>query len=155
MKKYFLSVRTENKSGVLSKIAGLLRRKLFNIDSLTVGRTFDAQISQFTIVIFGEKNEAEKAAAVIANLVEILSVRILSRPIVREIVLARFSKKNFCAKKIADEKILQKKIAENKNEIIFEFVDTSQNLEKFAQKIAEKKIEIREWARSGVIAIEK
>jgi len=155
MRKYFLSVRAENKSGVLSKIAGLLRRKLFNIDSLTVGRTFDAKISQFTIVIFGEKKEAEKAAAVIANLVEILSVKILSRPILREIVLARFAKKNFCEKKISRAKILQKKIAENENEIIFEFVDTSQNLENFLKILKKENTEIREWARSGVIAIEK
>ena len=39
----------ENEPGVLNRIASLFRRRAFNIDSLTVGRTHKPHISRMTI----------------------------------------------------------------------------------------------------------
>ena len=42
-RKHVLSILVENKSGVLTRIAGLFARRGFNIDTLTVGPTDDDQ----------------------------------------------------------------------------------------------------------------
>ncbi|HTC59511.1 MAG TPA: acetolactate synthase small subunit, partial [Solirubrobacteraceae bacterium] len=43
-RKHVLSILVENKSGVLTRIAGLFARRGFNIDTLTVGPTEDEQV---------------------------------------------------------------------------------------------------------------
>ena len=41
----------ENEPGVLNRIASLFRRRAFNIDSLTVGRTHKPHVSRMTICV--------------------------------------------------------------------------------------------------------
>ena len=54
MEKHILSVLVRNSSGVLTRVSGLFSRRGFNIDSLTVGRTEEEDISRMTIVIAGD-----------------------------------------------------------------------------------------------------
>ena len=49
--RHVLSVLVENKSGVLSRVAGLISRRGFNIESLSVGPTEDPTMSRITIII--------------------------------------------------------------------------------------------------------
>ena len=49
-------VYVENKPGVLSRVASLFRRRAFNIDSLTVGRTEKPDVSRMTIVVDAEES---------------------------------------------------------------------------------------------------
>ncbi len=49
--KHTLVALVENKPGVLNRIASLFRRRNYNIDSLTVGRTHRPDISRMTIVM--------------------------------------------------------------------------------------------------------
>ena len=49
--KQTLVALVENKPGVLNRVASLFRRRNFNIDSLTVGRTENPDISRMTIVV--------------------------------------------------------------------------------------------------------
>jgi acetolactate synthase I/III small subunit len=58
--KHTLSVLVENQPGVLSKVAGLFSRRGFNIDSLAVGVTQDADISRMTIVVDGDEHIVEQ-----------------------------------------------------------------------------------------------
>lgn len=157
--RHILSVFSQNKPGVLSRIAGLLRRKLFQIDSLTVGRTNNPHVSRFTIVIEGGADDAQKIANLLDKLIEILSVKVLPADcITREIVLARLRINNEAEAKLLheiEEDILTKEIKKEKDEVIIELVDTSQRLESFLKKIKEAHIEILDWVRSGVIAMDK
>ena len=160
MQKHILSVLTENKSGVLSRISGLLRRKLFNIHSLTVGVTQDPNISKFTIVISGDLTRANQAASLIEKLVEILSVKILDikNTIFREIVLAKLKVKTKKEKDFLhtiEKEVLTKEIYHSKDILYLELIDTSKKLESFLKKLKTTNIEIKDWVRSGVIAIEK
>ena len=59
MKKIY-SVLVENRSGVLCKVAGLFYRRMFNIDSLSVGETEDANISSMTIVSTGSERTLQQ-----------------------------------------------------------------------------------------------
>nr|MBP8974948.1 acetolactate synthase small subunit [Anaerolineae bacterium] len=55
--KRTLVALVENKPGVLNRVVSLFRRRNFNIDSLTVGRTENSAISRMTIVV---EADAEK-----------------------------------------------------------------------------------------------
>jgi len=65
--KRTLVALVENKPGVLNRVASLFRRRNFNIDSLTVGRTENSAISRMTIVV---EADAEK----IRTLVNVIQV---------------------------------------------------------------------------------
>lgn len=49
--KAILSALVENKPGVLNRVVSLFRRRNFNMDSLTVGRTHYDDVSRMTIVM--------------------------------------------------------------------------------------------------------
>ncbi len=156
--KQILSVLVQNNAGVLSRVTSLLRRKCFNIDSLTVGRTHDDTISRITIVVYGDLDEAQKIALQLDRLIEIVSVQILEpeQSIVREIALARFKPHNNAEeKKLLTEvqKIFHTEIYRNEDEVCVELIDTTQGLDDFLSHIKKTDIEILEWIRSGVIAI--
>ena len=49
--KHILSVLVENKPGVLSRVTGLISRRGFNIESLSVGPTEDPTMSRVTAIV--------------------------------------------------------------------------------------------------------
>ncbi len=74
MSKHTLSVLVENKPGVLARIAGLFSRRGFNIDSLAVGPTEDADVSRMTIVVNVEELPLEQVTKQLNKLVEVLKI---------------------------------------------------------------------------------
>ena len=64
----------EDKPGVLNRVASLFRRRAFNIESLTVGRTDVAGISRMTVVIDSDQVSAERVTAYLYKLVNVLRV---------------------------------------------------------------------------------
>ncbi len=64
----------EDKPGVLARVAGLLRRRAFNIESLTVGRTQEPGISRMTIVVDSDRTDAEKVLQNLNKLVNVIDV---------------------------------------------------------------------------------
>jgi acetolactate synthase I/III small subunit len=67
-------VYVENKPGVLSRVVSLFRRRAFNIDSLTVGRTEKDDVSRMTIVTEADSDQARRIVANIYKLVNVLLV---------------------------------------------------------------------------------
>ncbi|GAB6099896.1 acetolactate synthase small subunit [Halanaerocella petrolearia] len=67
--KHTLSVLVANESGVLARIAGLFSRRGFNIDSLSVGRTENEDISRITLVVDGSNRELEQVTKQLNKLV--------------------------------------------------------------------------------------
>ena len=64
----------EDKPGVLARVAGLLRRRAFNIESLTVGRTQEPGISHMTIVVDSDQTSAQKVAQHLNKLINVIGV---------------------------------------------------------------------------------
>lgn len=77
-KKHILVALVENKPGVLNRVANLFRRRNFNIDSLTVGRTHRSHISRFTIVVDATRGDAYRIAANLLKLVNVIDVETVS-----------------------------------------------------------------------------
>ncbi|WP_119066024.1 acetolactate synthase small subunit [Aggregatilinea lenta] len=70
--KQTLVALVENRPGVLNRVASLFRRRNFNIDSLTVGRTENPEISRMTIVV---DHDAEKVGNQLSKLVNVIEVQ--------------------------------------------------------------------------------
>ena len=64
----------EDKPGVLNRVASLFRRRAFNIESLTVGRTDVPGISRMTVVIDSDQVSADRVTAYLYKLVNVLQV---------------------------------------------------------------------------------
>src|ERR1700731_2556472 len=65
-------VYVENKPGVLTRVASLFRRRAFNIDSLTVGRTEKPEVSRMTIVVDADRDQTLRVEANLYKLVNVL-----------------------------------------------------------------------------------
>ena len=84
-------VYVENKPGVLTRVASLFRRRAFNIDSLTVGRTEKPEVSRMTIVVDADRDQALRVEANLYKLVNVLLVEnVTGKPsICRDLVIVK------------------------------------------------------------------
>lgn len=68
-------VYVEDKPGVLARVAILFRRRAFNIDTLTVGRTEVPGVSRMTIVVDTDEHGARRIEANLYKLVNVLRIQ--------------------------------------------------------------------------------
>ncbi|MCS7069938.1 MAG: acetolactate synthase small subunit, partial [Anaerolinea sp.] len=69
----------ENRPGVLNRVASLFRRRNFNVDSLTVGRTHKSHFSRMTIVVDATRTDAHRLASNLLKLVNVVDVANVSQ----------------------------------------------------------------------------
>jgi acetolactate synthase-1/3 small subunit len=74
-RKHVLSILVENKSGVLTRIAGLFARRGFNIDTLTVGPTDDEEVSRVTLTVDGALHPIDQVTKQLHKLINVLKIR--------------------------------------------------------------------------------
>jgi acetolactate synthase-1/3 small subunit len=72
--KRTLIAQVDNKPGVLNRVASLFRRRMFNIESLTVGQTERPEVSRMTIVVDSTKTDSQKVAQNLCKLVNVIKV---------------------------------------------------------------------------------
>lgn len=72
--KHILVALVENEPGVLNRVASLFRRRNFNIDSLTVGRTENPDVSRMTIVLDSNVTRADQVKKNLYKLVNVIQV---------------------------------------------------------------------------------
>lgn len=71
---YTIIAITENKPGVLYRIADLFLRRKINIESLTVTEIETKGISRFTIVVKTDKSLVEKIVKQLYRIIEVIKV---------------------------------------------------------------------------------
>ena len=83
------SILVENKPGVLSRVTGLVSRRGFNIDSLSVAPTEDPTKSRITVVVMADDVAYEQISKQLNKLVSVYKVNDLTAEpaIERELVL--------------------------------------------------------------------
>ncbi|MCE8427289.1 MAG: acetolactate synthase small subunit [Candidatus Methanoperedens sp.] len=72
--KHTLAILVENKPGVLTRVAGLFSRRGFNIESLAVGVTENADTSRITIVVSGDDHILEQVEKQLNKLIDVIRV---------------------------------------------------------------------------------
>ena len=146
----------ENEPGVLNRIASLFRRRAFNIDSLTVGRTHRPHISRMTIRVVAGPEYAMKIATNLQKLVNVIDVRVLDNEPHVERDLALIKVRNDDAEsrntitEICDR--YPARIVDVGPEVaIIEMVGTESILEEFIEEV--RPTGIVEMIRTGVVSM--
>ena len=86
-----ISLLVENKPGALMRVTGLLSQRGYNIESLTVARTLDPELSRMTITVEVDSSLREQVIKQMNKLINVLQATDLSDSpaVVRELVLVR------------------------------------------------------------------
>ncbi len=74
MHQHTLVVLVEDHPGVLNRVVSLMRRRSFNIDSITVGHSETPGVSRMTIVVRGADDLVEQVSKQLYKLMEVLKV---------------------------------------------------------------------------------
>jgi len=89
---HILSVLVQNKPGVLARIAGLISRRGYNIESLAVGPTESPEMSRMTLQVNVDDVVLEQITKQLNKLIEVLKIVELEDSAVRrELVLVKVS----------------------------------------------------------------
>ncbi len=91
MSKHIISVLVQNQPGVLAHIAGMFAARGFNIDSLVVGRTEDADFSRMVIASTGDDQTMEQIRKQLGKIVPVVKVQDLSEQdiVERDLLMVR------------------------------------------------------------------
>src|SRR4029077_4154162 len=86
-----ISLILENKPGSLMRVTGLLTQRGYNIESLTVARTLDPEVSRMTIVVDVDANRRQQVIKQMNRLINVLQATDLteSPAVTRELLLIR------------------------------------------------------------------
>jgi acetolactate synthase-1/3 small subunit len=86
-----ISLLLENKPGALMRVTGLLSQRGYNIESLTVARTLDPQLSRMTIAVDVDSTQRQQVIKQMNKLINVLQATDLTDlpAVVRELVLVR------------------------------------------------------------------
>lgn len=90
-KKHILILLVADKPGVLNRVASLLRRRNFNIDSIAVGHSNQPNISRMTIVVQGDNERVEQVRKQLDKLIEVVKIVDITsdNPVCRELALIK------------------------------------------------------------------
>ena len=76
--RHVLSALVQNQPGVLAHISGMMASRGFNIDSLAVGETEDANLSRMTFVVKGDDGVLDQVRKQLDKVVTVVKVHDIS-----------------------------------------------------------------------------
>lgn len=146
----------ENEPGVLNRIASLFRRRAFNIDSLTVGRTHKPHVSRMTIRVDAGPEYAKKIATNLQKLVNVIDVKVLDHEphVIRDLALIKVRNDDAESRNTITEICDQypARIIDVGPEVaIIEMIGTEELVEEFIEQV--RPVGIVEMIRTGVVAM--
>lgn len=146
----------ENEPGVLNRVASLFRRRGFNIDSLTVGRTHKPHVSRMTIRVDAGPEYAKRIATNLHKLVNIIDVKVLDNEphVVRDLALIKVRNDDAESRNTITEicdRYPARIIDIGPEVAIIEMVGTEELIETFISEV--KPVGILEMIRTGLVAM--
>lgn len=153
--RHTISILVENKSGALTRIAGMFSGRGFNIDTLNVGPTLDPTTSRMTIVVRGDDKVLEQVSKQLDKLVDVIDVQDFrdEEYVDRELMLMRVvatTKTRAEVMQICD--IFRAKIIDVQPETLaIEVTGTDGKISKFLMLM--ERFGIKELTRTGKIAL--
>lgn len=96
MKQRIISFIVTNQPGVLSRVSGLISRRGYNIESLTVGVTHDISLSRITIVMCANEQVTQQVIKQLNKLIDVKHVKELyvGKQTLSEVALIKISSHN-------------------------------------------------------------
>jgi len=151
-----LSIRVENKPGILFKVTNLFRARNFNIDSISVGVMENPEFSKMTITTVGTEKQIAQIVKQLDKMIDTIEVKRLDEKesVYKELVL--FKVKLSDASDSAEINKLANTFGakihnEQENSLIVELTSTPDEIKSFEESI--KSFGILDSARTGVTAL--
>lgn len=153
--RHVISALVQNKPGVLAHIAGMFAARGFNIDSLVVGRTEDAELSRMTIVAGGDDKVLEQIRKQLGKVIDVVKIRDFADLdyVERDLMLCRVHAPPEKRSEVVDVvNLFRGRVVDvARNSLLVELSGPEQKIEAFVDLI--RPYGIRELARTGVIAM--
>jgi acetolactate synthase-1/3 small subunit len=157
LETHTLSILVDNEPGVLSRIAGLLSGRGYNIESLTVSETeHEAHLSRFTIVTTGTPMVLEQIKNQLERMVpvhRVVDLTVIGEPLERELALVKVAgtgEKRIEALRLAE--IFRASVIDaSTNHFVFEITGRTAKIEQFITIMRD--LGLVEISRTGIAAI--
>jgi acetolactate synthase-1/3 small subunit len=141
-----LAVTVENHAGVMSRVSGMIRRRGFNIQTITVGPSTVEGRSRMTLTVDAGYAEVDQVAKQLDRLIEVIAVEdITEAPTYsRELLIARLD-----AVPSTVEQYGARRVSDN----LVELTAGTETIEDFIEFL--KPFGIQELARTGPVAMRR
>jgi len=151
-----LSIRVENKPGILFKVTHLFRARNFNIDSISVGVMENPEFSKMVITTVGTEKQIAQIVKQLDKMIDTIEVKRLDEKESVYKELALFKVKLSDASNSAEINKLANTFGakihnERENSLIVELTSTPDEIKSFEESI--KSFGILDSARTGVTAL--
>ena len=152
-----LSIRVENKPGILFKVTNLFRARNFNIDSISVGVMEDPEFSKMTITTVGTEKQIAQIVKQLDKMIDTIEVKRLDEKesVYKELALFRIKANEESAQYREITNLADTYGAKIHNgpegSLIAELTSTPDKIKTFEESI--KPFGILDSARTGVTAL--
>jgi acetolactate synthase-1/3 small subunit len=147
----------EDKPGVLNRVVSVFRRRLFNIESLTVSHTHQAGISRITIVVDSDNTDVERIMPYMHKLINVIQVEDLTyEPCVnRDLAMVKVGatpENRSSVMQLAE--VFRARVVDVANDsLIIEITGDKEKIDSFVEVL--QPYGILEMVRTGIIAMER
>jgi acetolactate synthase-1/3 small subunit len=153
--RHVLSALVMNQPGVLAHISGMLASRAFNIDSLAVGATENAQFSRITFVVNGDDRVLDQVRKQLEKIVTVVKVLDFSGQDYdeRDLMLMKVSTRNGARSQIKElAEIFRARIIDVSPEhLMIEISGRENKIEAFIEQM--RPFGILEMVRTGRVAM--
>jgi acetolactate synthase-1/3 small subunit len=156
--RHLIAILLQNEAGALTRVAGLISSRGYNIESLSVAPTNDPTVSRVTLVTSGSDHVIAQINAQLQKLVDVVTVEDMTSGdhLARELLLIKLQLS--AAHVEAVEGLLRrvggKVLSANPSSYIVELTSTEVEIGEFVAEVAALG-EIVEVVRSGVLGISR
>jgi acetolactate synthase-1/3 small subunit len=156
MKRRAILAFMQNRPGVLNKISMLVRRKMYNVETITVCTTTQPGISRMTLTLYEDSGDKMgQVVRQIEKITEVVSAKELDidQSFWREVAIVKFEADSDRMEQLFDQYRIEMLDHQNHEVFIVQLAGTSKMIDDFLEELGNDII--IEVARSGFTALEK
>jgi acetolactate synthase-1/3 small subunit len=156
MKRRAMIIYTLDRPGVLNKISMLIRRKMYNVETITACKTHRPGISRITLTLREDRDDKmTQVIRQVEKMTEVIAAKELDidQSFWREVAIVKFEAHGEQFDRLAQDYVFEVLDRQNHELFIVQMAGTSQRIDDFLEAVGRDKIV--EVARSGFTALEK
>lgn len=151
-----ISALVENKPGVLFRVSNMFRARNFNIESLSVGPTEEADLSRITVTIDSDEHTTEQLVKQLRKMIDVVDVTrmIVHNTVYRELALLKLKAVDPTSRMeiINLANVFRGKVVDvSKSSVMVEITGTPDKIDAFWSLV--KHYGVIQLARTGVSAL--
>lgn len=156
MKRRAILVYAQNRPGVLNKISMLIRRKMYNVETITACVTRTPGISRISMTLREDRDDKmQQVVRQIEKITEVVSAKELdiNQSFWREVAIVKFESSGRRLEQLSTKYNYEILDRQDNDRYIIQVAGTSKQIDDFLQDLGDEKIV--DIARSGFTALEK